>query len=42
MTDATPSDDSTPETPSNSEPVEESPTNNEIISDVSSENGTTN
>jgi general secretion pathway protein L len=41
-TDATPSDDSTQETQSNSEPVEDSPTNNEMISDVSSENGTTN
>ena len=41
-TDATPSDNSTLEMPSNSEQVEESPTNNEIISDVSSENGTTN
>ena len=41
-TDATPSDDSTQETQSNSEPLDESPANNEMISDVSNENGTTN
>ena len=41
-TDATPSDDSPKETQSNSEPLDKSPTNNEMISDVSNENGTTN